>query len=176
MKYFLACLLAILATPVLAASGVMIKDDDLKAAASAGAASVGRIDKGTTVEIVGRKGGWTRISSGGRLGWVRILSVRAGASAGGADLSGLIQAGTQRGDSSRVVATAGLRGLNEEELKAARFDANELLMLDRYQVDRVAAEQYARAVGLRQVEVGYLPAPQRESSAPKEAASPWGYP
>lgn len=173
MKSFLACLLTILATPVLAASGVMIKDDDLKATASSGAANIGRVAKGATVEIVARQGGWTQVATAGRQGWVRILSVRVGAT-GAADLSGLIQAGTQRGDSSRVVATAGLRGLNEEELKAARFDANELRKLDSYQVDRAAAEQYARAVGLRQLDLGYPPAPQRERSGQKEAASPWG--
>ncbi len=173
---FFACVLtaALTAASASAASGVMLKSEDLRAGASSGAASIGRVDKGAAVEIVSRRGGWTEIAAGGRKGWVRILSVRADASASPADLSGLIQAGTRRADSGRVVATAGLRGLSEEELKSARFDAGELLRLDRYQYDRAAAERYARSVGLRQRNQDYLPAPQSDPPKANEPASPWG--
>jgi hypothetical protein len=61
-----------------------------------------------------------------------------------------------------VVAVAGLRGLNEEELKLARFNPGELLLLDRYASDRVDAERYAREVGLRPQSVAYLPNPKRQ--------------
>lgn len=169
---FLACFIPATA---LAASGVMLKNEDLRASASASAASVGRLDKGATVEVLGRQGGWTQVAEGGRKGWVRILSVRAESGAGSsAGLAGLVEAGSKRSDSSRVVAVAGLRGLNEEELKSARFDANELMRLDRYQVDRGDAEQYARAVGLRHQDLGYLPAPRREKEQEKGQSSPWG--
>ncbi len=179
---FLACLLAtslvatsLVATPALAASGVMLKDEDLRASASPSATSAGRLAKGATVEVLGRQGGWTQVSEGGRQGWVRILSVRAEAGGGaGAGLGGLLEAGGRRSDSSRVVAVAGLRGLNEEELKSARFDANELMKLDHYQVDRVTAEQYARAVGLHHLDLGYLPSPQREKPQEKQQSGPWG--
>ncbi|MDP2834293.1 MAG: SH3 domain-containing protein [Pseudomonadota bacterium] len=169
---FLACFITV---PALAASGVMLKNEDLRASASASATSVGRLDKGATVEVLGRQGGWTQVSEGGRKGWVRILSLRSTDTSGSsAGLAGLVEAGSKRSDSSRVVAVAGLRGLNEEELKSARFDANELMNLDRYQVDRAAAEQYARAVGLRHQDLGYLPAPQREQGQDKGQSSPWG--
>lgn len=177
MKFFpfLAWLSAtsLISASALAASGVMLKDESLRASASAGAASVGQVAKGATVEIVGRQGGWTQVAGDGRKGWVRILSVRATAGGGSADLSGLIQAGTRRGDSGRVVATAGLRGLNEEELKSARYDANQLLLLDRYQVDRASAENYARAVGLRHRDLDYPPAPQGEKPQRSEPGSSW---
>jgi hypothetical protein len=183
MKFFLflawlsATLLmasSVMVSSALAASGVMLKDDSLRASASAGAVSVGRVAKGATVDILARQGGWTQVAKDGRKGWVRILSVRATSSAGAADFSGLIQAGTQRGDSSRVVATAGLRGLNEEELKSARYDANELMKLDRYLVDRASAENYAHAVGLRHRDLDYPPAPKSEKPQRSEPSSPWG--
>lgn len=178
MKFFLflawLSAISLMSSSALAASGTMLKDESLRASASAGAASVGRVAKGATVDILARQGGWTQVAEGGRKGWVRILSVRATSSGGAADLSGLIQAGTQRGDASRVVATAGLRGLNEEELKSARFDANELMKLDRYQVDRASAENYARAVGLRHRDLDYPPAPQGEKPQRSEPSSPWG--
>ncbi len=166
--FFLACLLAV---PALAAPGIMLKDDDLRVSAATGAASVGRLARGAVVEIVGHQGGWTQVSGSAGHGWVRILSVRSTASTG-AGLSGLVQAGGTRGDSSRVVATAGLRGLDEAQLKAARFDANELMKMDRYLVDRTAAEQYARAGGLRHCDLDYLRAPQPENS--RDKTSPFG--
>lgn len=156
------------AAPVLAAPGVMLKDDELRATASATAASVGHLAKGSAVEVLGRQGGWTQVSTGDGKGWVRILSVRAETSgASGSGLVGLVEAGGKRGDSSRVVATAGLRGLSEEELKSARFDANQLMILDRYQADRAVAEQFAYSVGLRHRDLDYLPAPQAEKSQDK---------
>jgi len=169
---FIACLVV---TPVLAAPGVMLKDEDLRASASASAARVGRLAKGASVDVLGRQGGWTQVAEGARRGWVRILSVRSTAAAGaGAGLAGLVEAGGRRSDSSRVVAVAGLRGLNEEELKSARFDANQLMNLDRYQVDRADAEHYARTVNLRHRDLGYLPAPQPEKAPDKGPGSPWG--
>ena len=174
---FLACLVVtpVLAVPALAASGVMLKDEDLRTSPSAAAASAGRLAKGTAVEVVGRQGGWTQVSEGGRKGWVRILSVRSTAAAGaGAGLSGVLEAGTKRSDSSRVVAVAGLRGLNEEELKAAHFDAGEIMQLDRYQVDRATAEQYARAAGLQRRDLDYLPEPQKARGKGQDKSSFWG--
>jgi hypothetical protein len=156
---FCVCLLA---TPAFAAPGVMIKDDELKATASTAAASVGRVAKGATVEILARQGGWTRVSSGGKTGWVRILAVKSSAPAAGAgDVLGLVQAGTSKRDPGKVVAVAGLRGLNEEELRLARFNPDELLLLDRYASNRMDAERHARDAGLRPASVEYLPDPKQ---------------
>lgn len=173
MKYliFLACLGVL---PAWAAPGVMLKDEDLRAAPNATAASLGRLAKQTSVEIVSRQGGWSEVVAAGRRGWVRILSVRASAPSTGANFSALLQAGTRRSDSSRVVATAGLRGLDEAQLKAARYDARELVKLDGYRMDRAGAEQYARAVGLRPRDLAYLPEPRDETRQREESSSPWG--
>ncbi len=161
---FCACLLA---TPAFAAPGVMLKDDELKATASAAAASLGRVAKGASVEILARQGGWTQVTSAGKTGWVRILAVKSSAPAAGAgDVLGLVQAGTSKRDPGKVVADAGLRGLNEEELRLARFNPDELLLLDRYASNRSDAERHARDAGLRPASVAYLPDPkgqQREN-------------
>jgi len=171
----LLLLTCLVATPVFAASGVMLKGDDLRSSASASAAGIGRLDKGAAVQILGRQGGWTQVSDGSRTGWVRILSVRSTDTASaGAGLTGLLEAGGKRSDSGRVVATAGLRGLSEEDLKAAHFDAAELTKMERYQVDRAGAEQFSRTAGLQHRDLAYLPAPQREKTQDKNQASPWG--
>ncbi len=170
---FCACLLA---APVLAAPGVMLRDETLRATPAADAAAVGRVAKGATVDIVARQGGWTRISGGGRSGWVRILSVRTAAPATGlGDVLGAVEAGTARRDPGKVVAVAGVRGLDEEELKLARFNAAELQRLSAYASSRAEAEAYAREAGLRPAKLAYLPNPKRQSKQPKQngSAFPW---
>lgn len=158
--------------PVLAASGEMIKDEDLKSAADAASAVVGRAAKGASVQILARQGGWTQISSAGKTGWVRILAVKSTAPSGGAgDVLGLVEAGTTRRDPGKVVAVAGLRGLNEEELRQARFNPNELRILDDYMSTRAQAESFARTAGLRPAKFAYLPGPKRQSD---NNNSPWG--
>ena len=176
MKPPLVSLLAVLGfaatSSVHAATGVMTKDEDLRATAGAASAVVGRAAKGARVEILARQGGWTQVSSGGKSGWVRILAVKTDAPSGGGDALGVLEATTSKRDPGKVVAVAGLRGLNEEELKLARFDAGELQLLDRYASNRAEAEQFARAAGLQAASVPYLPNPKREQR--ENNASPWG--
>ncbi len=165
----------LMALPVWAATGTMIKEDEMRASASTSAASVGRAGKGASVEVLNRKGGWTQIRHAGVTGWVRILSVRSSAeAAGGNVLGGIVQMGTERRDPGRVVAVAGLRGLNEEELRGARFNANELTRLDQYSSSRADAEQFARGAGLRSRDVAYIKPARREQEA-SPASSPGGF-
>lgn len=164
-----------LAAPAWAAPGVMIKDEDMRASAGATAAVVGRAAKGASVQILARQGGWTQISSAGKTGWVRILTVKSSAPAAGAgDVLGLVEAGTARRDPSKVVAVAGLRGLTEEELKSARFSAGELAQLDRYASDRADAQGFARGAGLQATRVPYLPNP-RKTRQQNDASDPFGF-
>lgn len=172
-KHWIAALLAgWLAAPAWAADGVMLRDDSLRSAASAGSAVVGKAAKGSPVDILARKGGWTQVRTAGRTGWVRLLSVRATAADGGKDDLAAVAALTQKRDSGKVVAVAGLRGLNEEELRSAQFDAAELRRLESYGVAGAEARKFAADGGLAAVAVNELPAPQRETSG--NSGSGWG--
>ena len=171
---FLGTLL-LLAWPAWPADGTMIRDDQLRAAASATAAVTAQVPKGASVEVLARQGGWTQIRVGGRTGWVRMLSVRSTASAQrdvGGELAGVIGMGTRQADPSRVVSVAGVRGLNEQDLKTARFNAQELERMDRYVVSRSEAQSFAREGGLSARALDYLPAPARND----RQSSPWGEP
>jgi hypothetical protein len=76
------------------------------------------------------------------------------------------QAGSGQGDAAAVgrvvsarpatTATIGIRGLSEEELKGASFNAGEMAQLDAYGASRQAAEQQASANSLQPVKVEYL--------------------
>jgi uncharacterized protein YgiM (DUF1202 family) len=173
-KHFLRFLaFFVISSPASAASGTMIKNDNLRSSAVSGSAVVGQASKGATVEVLQRQGGWTQIKHAGKTGWVRILSVRIAAESGTNFFSGLAQMGGSRPDSRRVVAVAGLRGLkvardrrlNEEELRGAQFNATELARLDQYASSRADAEQFARSANLKHVDVAYIKEARTEAES-----------
>ncbi|MGQ9686191.1 MAG: SH3 domain-containing protein [Thiobacillaceae bacterium] len=164
-----------MACPAWSASGTMLRDDQLRAAASASAAVMAQVPRGASVEVLARQGGWTQIRVSGRTGWVRMLSVRTTDSSRrdvGGELAGVVGMGTRQADPSRVVSVAGVRGLSPQDLQAARFDAQELERLDRYAVSRAEAQAFAREGGLAARRVDYLPAPAQG----ERQSSPWEEP
>jgi hypothetical protein len=162
---------SVLSSAVHAAPGTLLRDESLYTQPSATSAVAAKASKGATVDIVGRQGGWLRIKSGKSEGWVRLLSVRAGSGgAGGAGLGDVVGAATTKSDPSRVVAVAGVRGLNEEELKQAKYSAEELARLDALGVTPAQAKSYADKSGLVTVNVPSLPKPKPK---PEQSSSPW---
>lgn len=164
-------LLCVVATPVLAAPGTVLRSETLYSQPSASSAVAGSAAKGSAVEIIAKQGGWLRVSAGRSTGWIRLLSVRAGAGGlGGAGLGDVVGAAATRSDPSRVVAVAGLRGLNDEDLKQARFSDSELVRLDAWKVTPVQARAFAGQSGLVAVNVPALPDPR---PAKTSSPSPW---
>lgn len=171
MLFVIAC--ALLATSAFAAPGTMIKEDALRASSSAGGSVIAKVPKGAKVDVLRRQSGWTQISYDGNTGWVRILSVRTTTAGSDSVFGGMLQMGTAQREPRRVVAVAGLRGLNEEasptgrrlseeQLRAARFNAQELALLERYISSRGDAENFAQGVGLNSLDLAYLPAKPKE--------------
>lgn len=147
------------AAPTWAADGVMLRDDALRAKASAASAGLATVEKGRKVDILSRQGGWTQIRTGGRTGWVRILSVRSDAAAGAGGV-GDVSALAERRDPNKVVATAGLRGLSEEELRNAQYDAEQMRQLETLAVSPDQARRFAAEGHLSGVKLDYLPNPK----------------
>ncbi|MHB1174752.1 MAG: SH3 domain-containing protein [Sulfuriferula sp.] len=143
-----------------ASSGVLIKNETLYAKPAVRSATVGKITRGTPVTVVTRQGGWVEVSSGRTRGWVRMFSVRSRVGGGGnaaSELAGLAQVGQRR--PGNVVATAGVRGLNEEDLKTAKYNARGIQELASYAVSAGAARQFAGNAGLVRQPVTLLPDP-----------------
>ena len=86
-----------------------------------------------------------------------MLSVRRGEArkltAGAGELFGLA---TGRAGSGRVVATTGIRGLDEEQLKQAKYNGSELKKLNTFTVTSAQAKTFAREGKLTVRHVGYL--------------------
>jgi Bacterial SH3 domain len=135
-------------------SGTAIKLDSLRAEPFADAKTVGSLNKNDSVEILSKKGAWLQVKSKKSTGWVRLLSVkRGGASSSGSGLSDIASGRTGTG---KVVSTTGIRGLSAEELKAAKFNEEEMKQMESYQTSAADAKTYAAAGGLSANKMAYL--------------------
>jgi len=158
-KFFLTGLLVCLLAQTGAAdeTGSAIKADEIKAEPFRDAITVGSLAAGDKVTIIKRDGGWLMISEP-KTGWVRMLSIRRGSGtfAPGTDVSGIVELASGRAGTGKVVSSTGIRGLNEEDLKNARFNEKELKLAESFAVKKNDAEQFAAKARLKARRVAYL--------------------
>ena len=141
-------------------AGTALKADDLKAEPFRDAKTVGSLTTGDRVEILKKQGGWFQVKSGKGSGWVRMLSIRRGeARKGGDDAAGVLGLASGRAGTGQVVATTGIRGLNEEDLKAAKYNEAELKKAESFAAPQADARKFAAEGKLVARKVQYLPAP-----------------
>ena len=151
----------ILLAPLIAIAdaGVALKDDTLRREPYAEAAATGTLKRNDKLDILEKKGAWLRVKSAGGSGWVRLLSVKRGSGSNRNEVAGVLSVASGRAGTGQVVSTTGVRGLNEEELKAAKFDEPQVKQLESYGVSAGEAQKFAAAGGLRAIKLAYLPAP-----------------
>ena len=131
-----------------------IKMDSLRAEPFADAKTVGSLNKNDSVEILTKKGAWLKVKSKKSTGWVRLLSVkRGGTSSSGSSISDIASGRTGTG---KVVSITGIRGLSAEELKAAKFNEDEMKKMESYQTSASDAQSYAASGGLSANKMSYL--------------------
>jgi hypothetical protein len=114
---------------------------------------------GQVVDVVKRDGAWYQVKAAGKLGWVRMLSVRRTAGAAVVSSGSLAQVATGRAGTGQIVATTGVRGLAEETLREAPFSEAAIAAAERYRVSKADAERSAREAGLGSRQVPALPVP-----------------
>lgn len=155
------CLLLVTPSAWAAESGTLLKAEELKAEPFRDAKTLKNLAAGEKVDILSKDGGWFKIKAGKGSGWVRMLSVRKGdAKKAASAASGLLALTSGRAATGKVVATTGIRGLNEEELKAASFNADELQLAESYAVKKADAQKFAAQGKLVSRQFDYLPAAQ----------------
>lgn len=153
-----ALLLALMAQPALAATetGSAIKGDEIKAEPFRDAKSVGALAVGDQVQIVKRNGAWLQIASP-KKGWVKMLSIKkGGTAASGATLTGVAALASGRAGTGKIVSTTGIRGLNEEDLKNAKFNEKEVKAVEAYKVSKNEADKFAAQGKLKARQIAYL--------------------
>lgn len=120
------------------------------------APTIAKLSQNAPVRISGQQGLWFQLAMPtGKPGFVRVNDVRmayAGKENSDANLHALF---TGKAGKGRVTETAGVRGLDESDLKSAGFDAAQLAKLESYRVTPQAAAADARANGLSDTTVAY---------------------
>ena len=157
-KHLKLLLLYALVSPILALAGetgTALKLDSLRAEPFADAKIVGSLSKNDSVEILTKKGAWLQVKSKKSTGWVRLLSVkRGGTSFSGSSISDIASGRTGTG---KVVSTTGIRGLSAEELKAAKFNEDEMKKMESQTLTPSDGQSFASAGGLNATKMTYLP-------------------
>ncbi len=162
IKIYAALLALLIMHPAWAAeSGTALKADTIRAEPFADAKAVTALSAGDKVEILKKDGGWLQVKSAKGSGWVRMLSIRKGAARKGSDdAAGLLGLASGRAGTGKVVATTGIRGLNEEELKSAKFNETEIKLAESFATEKTDAKKFAAQGKLAARKFDYLPAPQ----------------
>ena len=160
-KYKIIMLLAVVLFLPLASlaaeTGSALKADVIRKEPYSDAKKTGDIKRGEQLQIIGKKGAWLNIKSAKAGGWVRLLSVKRGAGSGSNQIKGILDVASGRAGTGKVVATTGVRGLNEEELKNAKYNETEVKKLESFMITSPQAQQFAKSGGLKAIKFNYLP-------------------
>ncbi len=141
-------------------SGTALKADTIRKEPYGDAKTVGTLATGDKVDILKKSGGWLQVKSAKGNGWVRMLSIRKGeARKGSGEAAGLLGLASGRAGTGKVVATTGIRGLSEEDLRAAKFNEKEVELAESYAVKKSDAQKFAAQGKLAARPFDYLPAP-----------------
>lgn len=149
----------LLSTLVQAAEfGTALKADTMRSEPFADAKATGNFTRSEKLEILGKKGAWLQVKTAKGSGWVRLFSVKRGVgSSANGQVSSVLGMASGRAGTGQVVATTGVRGLNEEELKNAKFNETEIQFLESHSQSADQGQKFAAAAGLKANKLPYLP-------------------
>lgn len=151
-------LLLLLLVPLLCAAepATVIRATELKKSPATDAPTLAELAETTLVEALERRGGWTRIKAQAGEGWVKMLSLRYGATdaasrRGDSGISQLFN--VARTGSSGTQVTTGVRGLEAEQIANAAPNAAELKKMRKFASSPEAAAGFAAQGKLQAVAV-----------------------
>lgn len=160
LKYWLLTAALLLPVTTMATEmGTALKTDSMRAEPYADAKTTGNFARGDKLEILTKQGAWLKVKTTRTIGWVRLLSVKRGGLAKSNGAAGVLDLASGRTGTGQVVATTGVRGLGEEDLKAAKFNEAEIKTLEANTVSVEQGQQFASAASLKALKLPYLPKP-----------------
>jgi hypothetical protein len=134
---------------------VVERDSALHAEPSPAAAVIGTLKRGTPGQATTKKGPWLNVKTSAGSGWVLSFNVRFGpAQSNAGDTSALGRVVGPR-QQLNVTSTIGVRGIDSEALRQARFDEQQIQMLEKNRTTPEQAKASAAASGLKAVQVEY---------------------
>ena len=145
-----------------AETGSALKNDSMRSEPFADAKVAGSFNRGDSLEILKKQGAWLQVKTRKSTGWVRLLSVKRSASSGN-QAAGALAAASGRAGTGQVVSTTGIRGLSEQDLKAAKFNETEVKTLESYTQSAEQGSQFANAGNLKTTAFANLNAPKGDA-------------
>ena len=150
---------------------VTVRQVDLKQQPAGDARAVATVTAGTAVDVVKREGAWVQLKAGSDTGWTKLFDIKMGTGAAApvaksSGFSGIAQTlnlATGKRDSS---VTTGVRGLDEEMLKKAQPNEQEVATLAGYSSTPDQAQAFAKAGKLTPRTVELLKAEDPPKGAP----------
>jgi len=139
-------------------AGTALKNDTLRAEPFADAKSSGSFTRGENLDILKKQGAWLQVKAKKGTGWVRLLSVKRGTTSSSSQTAGVLAAASGRAGTGQVVSTTGVRGLSEEDLKAAKFNEAEVKTMESYTLSADQGRQFANAGDLKTIAFSNLKA------------------
>ncbi|HON58682.1 MAG TPA: hypothetical protein PLT45_04025 [Smithella sp.] len=164
LRYILCFVLISLWWPVLSGAvetGSALKDDVLRKEPYSDSRTTGSMARGEKLQILAKKGAWLNVKTARATGWVRLLSVKKGIAASGNQIKGVLDVASGRAGTGKVVATTGVRGLGEEDLKNAQYSESEVKTMESYTQTIQEGQQFAKKGGLKAIKISYLPPARR---------------
>jgi len=160
-----ACMLpAFYGSAALAAeTGTALKNDTIRKEPYADAKSAGSFTRGENLEILKKQGAWLQVKTKKSTGWVRLLSVKRGTATTSSQSAGILAAASGRAGTGQVVSTTGVRGLSEQELKAAKFNETEIKTMESYTLSADDGRSFANAGKLKPIAFANLKAAKGDS-------------
>lgn len=148
-----------------AETGTAIKDDQLRAEPFTDAKTITSIKRGETLTILKKQGVWLQVKNAKSTGWLKLLSVKRTVSNSTTANSSVLKQSSGRSGTGQIVSTTGIRGLSEEELKAAKFNEAEINKFESYIVTAKAGAEFAKAGQLSAIQFVELTPPTTKTNS-----------
>jgi hypothetical protein len=137
------------------------RSTELKDLGSPSGKTLATLAENTSVKVIARGGGWTKVDANGQQGWVNVFHLRFPASVEKSTSSGNPLTsitgffGGNKQPQTATIATTGIRGLSPEDLKNANPDPAALAKAQGYRADKSSAERFAKDGKLATASVDY---------------------
>lgn len=157
-----ACVWMAMIAPAVAQQVTVERDSELRAEPRLDAKVVATLKPGAAGEVTAKNGAWLNIRTAEATGWlfsfnVRFASAQQAAGSGAGNAAGVGRLFGPR-QNVNVTSTIGIRGLEADDLRQARFDAEQMRLLEQYSASRADAESRAQSSGLSAAQVDYFDA------------------
>ncbi len=164
------------APSVFADAAIITRTTSLRNAPDVSAEPIAELEAGTAVKTTQRVSSWYQVNvSENQQGWVRLYHLRLEETEQKQSINnalGDLFKNTGRGSTRSGGATTGIRGLSEEEIKAAKPDLEKLQALDEFAVNEHDAKRFAQDIDLKASKIAYFDYTEPESEESEPSGEP----